>query len=39
MSNYTVRPTDPVPKIRAFHPEANLSKLNLPITHKNVQFH
>ena len=38
-SNYTVCPTDSVPKIGAFHPEANFLKLNLPITHKNIPFH
>ena len=38
-SNYTVYPIDPIPKIGAFHPEANFLKLNLPINHKNIQFH
>ena len=38
-SNYTVCPIDPVPKIGAFHSEANFSQLNLPIDHKNIQFH
>ena len=36
-SNYTMCHTYPLPKIGAFYLEANFSKLNPPINHKNIQ--